>query len=221
MGLIFGRLRRVGSHIVRSRAHRRTCRRRLLMRPYRRHCARPALLPSVTQRQPSCRRLALGTAAQASAGSRMSDGNAQRAAVRTHGAPPQERQIARSVTRARALLAASSARSHPTCRHHSDTADVHTCPRRENPGQHNVTPRSFGKPASRRTPRTRCVREGRASHDRELDQIPCIPTRARRLIIQAAFTLYTVSRCRTVRPRVPRRCRHRRSAARRFLWAVL
>ena len=44
--------------------------------------------------------------------------------IRTHGAPPQERQIARAVTRARALLAASSARSHPTCRHHSDTADV-------------------------------------------------------------------------------------------------
>ena len=69
--------------------------------------------------------MAPGTAAQASAGSRVSDGNAHRALpIRTHGAPPQERQIARSVTRARALLAASSARSHPTCRHHSDTADV-------------------------------------------------------------------------------------------------
>jgi len=43
--------------------------------------------------------------------------------IRTHGAPPQERQIARSVTRFSGL-AASSARSHPTCRHHSDTADV-------------------------------------------------------------------------------------------------
>jgi len=69
--------------------------------------------------------MAPGTAAQASAGSRVNDGNAHRALpIRTHGAPPQERQIARSVTRARALLAASSARSHPTCRHHSDTADV-------------------------------------------------------------------------------------------------
>ena len=62
---------------------------------------------------------------QASAGSRVSDGNAHRALpIRTHGAPPQERQIARSATRAWALLAASSARSHTTCRHHSDTADV-------------------------------------------------------------------------------------------------
>lgn len=69
--------------------------------------------------------MAPGTAAQASAGSRVSDGNAHRALpIRTHGAPPQERQIARSVTQARALLAGSSARSHPTCRHHSDTADV-------------------------------------------------------------------------------------------------
>jgi hypothetical protein len=69
--------------------------------------------------------MAPGTAAQASAGSRVSDGNAHRALpIRTHGAPPQERQIARSVTQARALLAGTSARSHPTCRHHSDTADV-------------------------------------------------------------------------------------------------
>src|SRR4249920_3545917 len=73
--------------------------------------------------------MAPGTAAQASAGSRVSDGNAHRALpIRTHGAPPQERQIARSVTRARALLAASGARSHPTCDTTATPLTSHTCP---------------------------------------------------------------------------------------------
>ncbi len=103
--------------------------------------------------------MAPSTAAQASAGSRVSDGNAHRALpIRTHGAPPQERQIARSVTRARALLAASSARSHPTCRHHSDTADVTHMSLTRKPRSvrclHHVR---SAKSASRHTPRTRCT----------------------------------------------------------------
>jgi hypothetical protein len=90
--------------------------------------------------------MAPGTAAQASAGSRVSDGNAHRALpIRTHRAPPQERQIARSVTRARALLAASSARSHPTCRHHSDTADATHVLDVKAQASTMFTPRSFGK----------------------------------------------------------------------------
>jgi len=83
--------------------------------------------------------MAPGTAAQASAGSRVSDGNAHRALpIRTHGAPPQERQLARSVTRRGpssrhpVLVRTQPADTTPT----PLTSD--TCPRRESPGQHNV-----------------------------------------------------------------------------------
>src|SRR5271166_2003477 len=57
----------------------------------------------------------------------------------------RKRQIARSVTQARALLAGSSARSHPTCRHHSDTADVTHVIDVKAQVSTMFTPRSFGK----------------------------------------------------------------------------
>lgn len=119
--------------------------------------------------------MAPGTAAQASAGSRVSDGNAHRVPpIRTHGAPPQERQIARSV------LGRGPSSRHPVLvrTQPADTTATpptsHTCPRRESPGQHNVYT-TFVRQSRRRGARRLC--NARLAGPRGLDQRPDPPVR--------------------------------------------